>query len=901
MERGVADGVRTRALALALTTLAALRLLRCCATRQKIKRKVGKKAPVKANVTNTSFATKCQCGARNLSEAHLAQPPLRTRLCSQLTLSRCRPSLFACSAIHVPTQNLHADTPGSSLAVDSPSGSGPSSHARQVSLVDLCAQVKHYSVNVRRDALLSMKDALARQQGTMQMEAPQIMQLVLPCLLDEERSVRGALLQLIGWMLPALGSQVVAPFQPLIVSYICSGMSHMHFAVRRSAMQALRILMDLEVHGAAQVDAAGAAASKRLLWSNSYRQLLPNFLSCLTERVFVTKQSNIGSTELLAASSGRNRGGSSSAGALDAAAGSAGTNLANRAMMLQCIEQYMALCPYLNEAASTADSSADAADAAASTLPPHLLHSAALHSLLYPDASATTGAAGNVLDPYASFGGATADGAHAMLAATRVVPQKYARKQSQQNKFFVSPTAVGGASAVASSERDRSAQVLSSFIQDLLPITIEYWLESFGLTGGQLGGAGSGSVGGMSAATLTAAGSASSAQAHNLKTRDHSDLLANLQAILGLIARSLDILRGQRIEAINHERIQSGSLSLDGSDESNGADVDTLTLPASFPSLIRTHIFSGFPFGFQTIPSMAPATTNEQQYRALNLINAQAVGIMSRFMEKKAPSNSGAEMMSNADDSAPQQQPRRKSLSNRQAKQAADDENWLNAILSYMADSFHSLAEASQIKSAAAAATAAMKTETKKEGDDDAMMDDVAAASAPTTPARVNTSGRPASQRKSGGKKGASSSTRVMEHGSLADLLPLLQTLLPRLSIEKQDWMIDAFSKSVFGSSVQRASRPCVFVCARSPSSHFCAVCFLVSHFLSFLQLLSILPSSFHLEAELPSFPARLPAGPSAGLRVAARGRLAGALDRPGRMEPVAHDGRRCGGRNAGG
>ena len=679
--------------------------------------------------------------------------------------------------------------------MDSPSGSGPSSHARQVSLVDLCAQVKHYSVNVRRDALLSMKDALARQQGTMQMEAPQIMQLVLPCLLDEERSVRGALLQLIGWMLPALGSQVVAPFQPLIVSYICSGMSHMHFAVRRSAMQALRILMDLEVHGASQINSAGAAASRRLLWSNSYRQLLPNFLSCLTERVFVTKQSNIGSTEQLAASSGRNRGGSSSAGALDAAAGSAGTNLANRAMMLQCIEQYMALCPYLNDAASTADSSADAADAAASTLPPHLLHSAALHSLLYPDASAATGAAGNVLDPYASFGGATADGAHAMLAATRVVPQKYARKQSQQNKFFVAPTAVGAASATTS-ERDKAAQVLTSFIQDLLPLTIEYWLESFGLTGGggQLGGAGS--VGGMSAATLTAAGSASSAQAHNLKTRDHSDLLANLQAILGLIARSLDILRGQRIESINHERIQSGSLSLDD-DDASGADVDTLVLPPSFPSLLRTHIFSGFPFGFNTIPSMAPATTNEQQYRALNLINAQAVGIMSRFMEKKKNSSGcgGAEISA---EHCSSQQPRRKSLSNRQVKQAAEDEIWLNAILSYMADSFHSLAEASQIKSAATVA-ASTKLETKKDGDDDAM-DDVAAAaaSAPTTPARLNTSGRPVSHRKSGGgKKGSSSSTRVMEHGSLADLLPLLQTLLPRLSIDKQDWMIDAFSKSV--------------------------------------------------------------------------------------------------------
>lgn len=40
------------------------RLCACAAVRdmspQKIKRKVGKKAPVKANVTNTSFATKCQ-------------------------------------------------------------------------------------------------------------------------------------------------------------------------------------------------------------------------------------------------------------------------------------------------------------------------------------------------------------------------------------------------------------------------------------------------------------------------------------------------------------------------------------------------------------------------------------------------------------------------------------------------------------------------------------------------------------------------------------------------------------------------------------------------------------------------------------------------------------------------
>jgi len=115
-----------------------------------------------------------------------------------------------------------------------------------------------------------------------------------------------------------------------------------------------------------------------------------------------------------------------------------------------------------------------------------------------------------------------------------------------------------------------------------------------------------------------------------------------------------------------------------------------------------------------------------------------------------------------------------------------------------MADSFQSLTDHSQAKAARYAARGAdadAEGQHQLHTDVDMVDDTVPASAAVTTPVRA---GAPtATGGRSGVKKSKSSSAaRVMEHGSLSDLLPLLQTLLPRLSLEKQDWMIQAFSKS---------------------------------------------------------------------------------------------------------
>jgi len=254
-----------------------------------------------------------------------------------------------------------------------------------------------------------------------------------------------------------------------------------------------------------------------------------------------------------------------------------------------------------------------------------------------------------------------------------------------------------------------------------------------------------------------------------------------------------------------------GSTGVDALDD---VTEDQLNLPAGFGSKLRAHVFAAFPLDLSAVGSLSVATTNEQQYRALNAVNAECVALMSAFIP---PAEVMAAATAAAEEEAGEEQPaassRRKSgasgsvgaasSSARQLRQASEDAStWLAAVLRYMGDSFASLTERAQAKEQARMLhqQATMEQQQGAEEEDDEMIDAAAAssaaaaaASAPVTPAR--TSQPPGAGRSHSKKKGPSgSSARMLEHGSLTELLPLLQNLLPRLSGPQQDWLIQCFS-----------------------------------------------------------------------------------------------------------
>ena len=85
-------------------------------------------------------------------------------------------------------------------------------------LPELLAQLRHYSPDVRRDALLGLNDLLHDHPSLLHTHAAEVLSGAAPLVSDTAARVRRALLTLLGAVLPRLEqSAALAPHEPLLL------------------------------------------------------------------------------------------------------------------------------------------------------------------------------------------------------------------------------------------------------------------------------------------------------------------------------------------------------------------------------------------------------------------------------------------------------------------------------------------------------------------------------------------------------------------------------------------------------------------------------------------------------------------------------------------------------------
>uniref|UniRef100_A0AAV1VEH4 Pre-rRNA-processing protein Ipi1 N-terminal domain-containing protein n=1 Tax=Peronospora matthiolae TaxID=2874970 RepID=A0AAV1VEH4_9STRA len=142
-------------------------------------------------------------------------------------------------------------------------------HRRQA-LPELLQQIGHYNAHMRQRALQGLKELATQDTArNLRANASVLLERFLPALLDEEGVVRDAAVQVWKAMLPVLSS-ALKPFATLVVTYFCSGLTHLQVGVRQDALKAINELVTIAPE-LLQLD-AGREARSRLL--DNFRDLI---------------------------------------------------------------------------------------------------------------------------------------------------------------------------------------------------------------------------------------------------------------------------------------------------------------------------------------------------------------------------------------------------------------------------------------------------------------------------------------------------------------------------------------------------------------------------------------------------------------------------------------------------
>ena len=118
---------------------------------------------------------------------------------------------------------------------------------RQLTFRELTTQLRHYSANVRGDAVRGMNEILRDHPALLEMHAAELITALVPLLTDTEQAVRRAMIALFTATLPpiartgALGAHAVD-----LRLHIQASMAHPSLAIRVDALEVLQLLLRIQ-------------------------------------------------------------------------------------------------------------------------------------------------------------------------------------------------------------------------------------------------------------------------------------------------------------------------------------------------------------------------------------------------------------------------------------------------------------------------------------------------------------------------------------------------------------------------------------------------------------------------------------------------------------------------------
>jgi len=114
---------------------------------------------------------------------------------------------------------------------------------RNQTLKDLLAQVGHYSVTTRREALVGLKDLFQCHENLLQENLGIVIKRVAEKMTDSEPSVRQSLLLFLCFIFPMVPEERMAPFSSLIVAHLSCAMTHIYDDIQHDSLGFLELCL----------------------------------------------------------------------------------------------------------------------------------------------------------------------------------------------------------------------------------------------------------------------------------------------------------------------------------------------------------------------------------------------------------------------------------------------------------------------------------------------------------------------------------------------------------------------------------------------------------------------------------------------------------------------------------
>ena len=117
---------------------------------------------------------------------------------------------------------------------------------RNKSLADLVSQFTHYSANVRKDAVLGLRDLFAQNEILYSTSVNVLITNSIKLLLDSDVGVRQALVSVYSTLLPNVSKSKLSPFADLLNVFINNGLTSINPSIRRSAILMIQVLLNID-------------------------------------------------------------------------------------------------------------------------------------------------------------------------------------------------------------------------------------------------------------------------------------------------------------------------------------------------------------------------------------------------------------------------------------------------------------------------------------------------------------------------------------------------------------------------------------------------------------------------------------------------------------------------------
>ncbi|XP_041104126.1 testis-expressed protein 10 homolog isoform X2 [Polyodon spathula] len=122
-------------------------------------------------------------------------------------------------------------------------GALPTNH-RQLNVKDLLTQMHHYSPGVKLSALTGLKDLLSQHASVLDTHLSSILSEVAAVFTDKDPPVRAAAIRLLHFLGPRVAPEHIAPFFPLVSAHLSSAMTHITDGIQEDALKVLDVLLE---------------------------------------------------------------------------------------------------------------------------------------------------------------------------------------------------------------------------------------------------------------------------------------------------------------------------------------------------------------------------------------------------------------------------------------------------------------------------------------------------------------------------------------------------------------------------------------------------------------------------------------------------------------------------------